>query len=59
MAEVWNYDEANILTRLPHIGEKILDSLDNPSIIRCKEASRTFYDFIDEQKSTWIRMIKK
>lgn len=59
MAEVWNYYEANMLTRLPHIGEKVFDFLDNRSIIRCKEASRTWYDFINEQKSTWIRMIKK
>ena len=54
----FNKIQIDMLTRLPHIGEKIFDSLDNPSLLRCKEVSKTWYDFIDDQKFPWVRMIK-
>ena len=51
--------EVDILTRLPHIGEQIFESLDNLSLMRCKKISRSCYDFINEQKFLSIRIIKK
>jgi ankyrin repeat protein len=43
MDEVW--------PRIPHIFEQINESLDNKSLIRCKEASRTMCLIIENQKS--------
>ena len=54
----FNKIQIDMLTRLPHIGEKIFNSLDNPSLLKCKEVSKTWYDFIDDQKFPWVRMIK-
>ena len=44
--------------RFSHLSEKIFDSLDNENIINCKEVSRFWYDFLDEQKFVQIRIIK-
>ena len=41
--------EIDILTRLPHIGKEIFDSVDNLSLFKCKETSRSWCDFIDSQ----------
>ena len=54
----FNQIQIDMLTRLPHIGAKIFDSLDNLSLLKCKEVSRTWYDFMDDQKFPWVRMIK-
>ena len=54
----FNKIQIDMLTRLPHIGEEIFNSLDNPSLLKCKEVSKTWYDFIDDQKFPWVRMIK-
>lgn len=48
-----------MLMRLPHIGKQIFDSVDNSSLLKCKETSRSWYDFIDEQKFSWVRIIQK
>ena len=44
--------------RFSHLSEKIFDSLDNDSIIKCKEASRFWLNFLDGQKLVQIRAIK-
>ena len=44
--------------RFSHLSEKIFDSLDNDSIIKCKEASRFWLNFLDGQKLVQIRIIK-
>ena len=54
----FNKIQVNMIERLPHIGAKIFDSLDNESLLKCKEVSRTWYDFINDQKFPWVRMIK-
>ena len=59
MSELSNCFEVDMLRRLPHIGKQIFDSLNNVSLMRCKKISREWYDFIDVQKFTWIRIIKK
>ena len=51
--------QIDMLLRLPHIGAQIFDSVDNSSLLKCKEASRPWYDFINEQKFSWVRMIQK
>ena len=51
--------QIDMLMRLPHIGKQIFDSVDNSSLLKCKETSRTWYDFIDEQKFSWVRIIQK
>ena len=48
----------DMLRRMPHIGEQIFDSLDNQSLLKCKEVSRLWYDFIDEQKFPWVRIFQ-
>ena len=51
--------QIDMLLRLPHIGAQIFDSVDNSSLLKSKEASRPWYDFINEQKFSWVRMIQK
>ena len=51
--------EVDMLTRLPHIGKQIFDSIDNLSLMRCKKISRSWNDFINEQNFLSIRIIKK
>ena len=51
----------NICLRFPHLMEQINDLLDNKSLMKCKEVSRTMYSNIENQKSgTFItkRLIK-
>ena len=51
--------QIDMLLRLPHIGAQIFDSVDNSSLLKCKEASRPWYDFINEQKFSWVCIIQK
>ena len=51
--------QIDMLMRLPHIGKQIFDSVDNSSLLKCKETSRSWYDFINEQKFSWLRIIQK
>ena len=48
-----------MLTRFPHVGEKIFGSLDTQSLKKCKHISRLWYNFIDGQKFPWIKIVKK
>ena len=45
--------------RFSHLSEKIFDSLENDSIIKCKEASRFWFNHLDGQKLVQIRIIKE
>ena len=47
-----------ICIRFSHLSEKIFDSLDNDSIIKCKEASQFWFNYLDGQKFVQIRIIK-
>ena len=49
----------DMLTRFPHIGEIIFYNLDDQSLLRCKKVSKSWYNFIDDKKFLWIRIIKK
>ena len=47
-----------LCVRFSHLSEKIIDLLDNESIINCKEASQFWFDYLDGQKLVQIRIIK-
>ena len=46
-----------VLARFPHLGDKIFQSLDPHSLIKCKEVSRTWEDFMKVAKSSYLRVI--
>ena len=47
-----------LISRFSHLGERILDSLDDKSLINCKMTGRTWNSFIENQKFPWIRKSK-
>ena len=47
-----------VLARFPHLGDKIFQNLDSYSLIRCKEASRTWGNFMKVEKSCYLRIIQ-
>ena len=47
-----------VLSRFPHLGEKIFQKLDSKSLIECKEANRTFKNFLKVEKSSYFRVIQ-
>ena len=46
-----------LLSRLPNITEDILESLDDESIVRYKEASRSLLSFMDEDTELKIKYL--
>ena len=48
-----------MLLRFSHLGEDILDSLDNQSLANCQKVCRTWKRLIEDKKFPWIRIIKK
>ena len=54
MSTVINFEDCiieNICVRFPHLLEQINELLDNKSLIKCKEVSRTMCSIIENQKS--------
>ena len=47
-----------ISIRFPSLIQRILDNLDNQSLIRCKEASRKMEHYLNNERSYLIRIIK-
>ena len=47
-----------IISRFSHLGEKIFAQLDNLSLARCREVSKTWKTFLDGQKFLHIRSIQ-
>ena len=47
-----------VFVRFPHLGEKILLSLDSTSLIKCKKVARHWKKFMEVEKSK-IRLIKR
>ena len=45
--------------RFPHLGEQILENLDNQSLLKCKQVSRQWSDFIIETKALPIELLRK
>ena len=48
-----------LLSRFPDIAEDIFESLDDESIVHCKEASRSISSFMEEDNKFWKRIIRK
>ena len=46
-----------IFSRFPHLGEAIMDELDNTDLTECRLVDRIWRSFIDNQKLPWMRMI--
>ena len=47
-----------VFSRFPHLGRNILDLLDNFDQSKCREASRTWKDFIDYEEIVFQRILK-
>ena len=47
-----------VLVRFPYLGDKIFQNLNSHSLIRCKEVSRTWDNFMKIKKSPYLRVIK-
>ena len=45
--------------RFPHLGEQILENLDNQSLLKCKQVSRQWSDFIIKTKALPIELLRK
>ena len=48
----------SIFSKIPDLGEKIFKELDNQSLVQCKEVQRSWYNFINEEKALWFRIIQ-
>ena len=46
-----------LLLRFSHLGINIFDSLESKDIANCRNVSRTWNSFIEEQKFYWLRII--
>ena len=47
-----------VLSRFPHLGEKIFQKLDSKTLINCKEVNETFKNFLKIEKSSYFRVIQ-
>ena len=52
-----NMDEQ--FARFPHISEQIFDQLNNRSLAKCRRISKSWCNYLDNQKLLTIRIIKK
>ena len=48
----------DLCQRIPHVCAKIFGLVGDQTLIKCKDASKIFYNFIDNERFFWIRMIK-
>ena len=49
----------NLLAKIPLLGDKILRELDNQSLVKFREAKKSWQSFIDQEKIIWLRIIQK
>ena len=47
-----------VISKFPHIAEKIFEELDNYHFIQCKVVSKLWKNFMEESKFSYIRLIK-
>ena len=48
----------NVMCRFPHLFQQILEELDVRSFGDCRLVGTSWLSFIDDEKSTWIRVIR-
>ena len=53
----WQANMQAIFSRFPHIGEEIMDQVDNAHLTECRVVNRFWRRFIDNQKLLWMRII--
>ena len=54
-----NTNVEEIFWRFPHLGQNILEELDNESLVKCREVNKWWQDFVDGQRIAYVRNIKK
>ena len=47
-----------LFLRFSEVSQKICEYLDNESLMKCKEVSKVLKSTIDDQKHTWVRLIR-
>ena len=52
-----NMEEVNL--RFDHLGKQIYNSLDNISLVKCKEVNRSWKTFLENQKFLYTRIIRQ
>ena len=45
--------------RFPHIGEQIIEKIDNPSVANCRQVNKWWCNFVDNGNSLLIRKIQR
>ena len=45
--------------RFPHISEKIFDQLDDQNLVKCRRISKSWCNYLDNQKILYIQIIKQ
>ena len=48
----------SVFAKIPDLGDKIIRKLDNPSLVKCIEVQRSWYNFINNEKTIWFRKIQ-
>ena len=48
-----------IFWRFPHLGKNILEELDNKSLVKCREVNKWWQDFVNGQRTSYVRNITK
>ena len=48
-----------IFKRFAGLGKRILDQIDDKKLAECRKINQRWKNFIDQEKTIWIRMIKK
>ena len=48
-----------IFERFPSLGKKVISLLDYKSLVLSKEVNKTWKNFIEKEKTIWIRIIQK
>ena len=48
----------DLFLKFPEVGQKVCKNLDNENLVNCKKVSKVLKITIDDQKHTWVRMIR-
>ena len=46
------------MTRYPHIADKVLEQLDNKSLVNYREVAVSWQRYVDDKDLTWLRIVK-
>ena len=47
-----------VILRFPTVANKLFKEIDNEGLTKCKEISKLWWDFINNQKDLWLRIIR-